>query len=157
MAAPKPPPPPIQQPPRPTSSAACFCRVCDRSYTSTSALEQHYRDTPVHPKCMRCNVGFVDDAAIRAVSPLLSVSYLRCILMPTLAQSMWPPYMVLLVQFLRLQLSLVRFLQLSFPAAFVTSRTLPQACSSCTTVAPPCIRTAHAVILGSWMMPQCGP
>ncbi|KAH9984501.1 hypothetical protein BJV77DRAFT_952820 [Russula vinacea] len=73
VAAPKPPPPPIQQPPRPTSSAACFCRVCDRSYTSTSALEQHYRDTPVHPKCMRCNVGFVDDAAIRAVSPLLNL------------------------------------------------------------------------------------
>lgn len=54
------------QPPRASPSAACYCRVCNRSYTSKSALEQHYRDTPVHAKCARCNIGFVDDAALQA-------------------------------------------------------------------------------------------
>jgi hypothetical protein len=44
------------------------CRICDRAYVTASALEQHYRDTPVHPKCTRCNVGFADNAAIQAVS-----------------------------------------------------------------------------------------
>jgi len=57
--------------PRASSSAAISCRICDRMYTSTSALEQHFRDTPVHPKCSRCNVGFLDNTAIQAVSPLL--------------------------------------------------------------------------------------
>lgn len=72
-------PPQVQvqvQPPRPSSSAACYCHICNRSYTSTSALEQHYRDTPVHSKCSRCNIGFVDDDALRAVSSLISNSYL---------------------------------------------------------------------------------
>jgi len=59
---------PVVQPPRPSSSATNHCRVCNRLYTSTSALDQHYRDTPVHPKCTRCNVGFMDNAAILAVS-----------------------------------------------------------------------------------------
>jgi hypothetical protein len=155
VAAPKPPPPPPIQQPRPSSSAACICRVCDRSYTSTSALEQHYRDTPVHPKCMRCNIGFVDDVAIRVVSPLLlSASYTHA----DIGQSMRPPSIVQLLRLqLRLRLQLQLQLQVPFPAAFVIRRTLLQACSSCTTVAHPCIRTARAVILGSWMMPQCGP
>ncbi|KAF8271827.1 hypothetical protein EI94DRAFT_490157 [Lactarius quietus] len=42
------------------------CRICDRAYVTASALEQHYRDTPVHPKCTRCNLGFADNAAIQA-------------------------------------------------------------------------------------------
>ncbi|KAF8500366.1 hypothetical protein F5888DRAFT_1610383, partial [Russula emetica] len=61
---------------RPIASAAFSCRICDRAYPNTSALEQHYRDTPVHPKCVRCNIGFVDNAAVQAVSSLISVSYL---------------------------------------------------------------------------------
>ena len=55
--------------PRASSSAVISCRICDRPYSTISALEQHYRDTPVHPKCTRCNIGFVDNAAIQAVSP----------------------------------------------------------------------------------------
>lgn len=42
------------------------CRICDRGYSTVNALEQHYRDTPVHPKCTRCNIGFKDNAAIQA-------------------------------------------------------------------------------------------
>lgn len=42
------------------------CRICDRAYVTASALVQHYRDTPVHPKCTRCNIGFADNAAIQA-------------------------------------------------------------------------------------------
>ncbi|KAI0000661.1 hypothetical protein BJV74DRAFT_959616 [Russula compacta] len=51
---------------RASSSSALSCRVCDRPYPTLNALEQHYRDTPVHPKCTRCNVGFVDNAAMQA-------------------------------------------------------------------------------------------
>ncbi|KAH9174719.1 hypothetical protein EDB89DRAFT_464591 [Lactarius sanguifluus] len=42
------------------------CRICSRVYSTVSALEQHYRDTPVHPKCTRCDIGFADNAAIQA-------------------------------------------------------------------------------------------
>ncbi|KAI0252960.1 hypothetical protein BJV78DRAFT_258234 [Lactifluus subvellereus] len=48
------------------SSANCPCRICDRAYSTANALEQHYRDTPVHPKCTRCNVGFLDNTAKQA-------------------------------------------------------------------------------------------
>ncbi|KAI0287679.1 hypothetical protein BC826DRAFT_742493 [Russula brevipes] len=48
------------------SSASLICRVCDRPYSSTSALQQHYRDTPAHPKCTRCNIGFLDNNAAQA-------------------------------------------------------------------------------------------
>ncbi|KAI0278029.1 hypothetical protein BGY98DRAFT_570516 [Russula aff. rugulosa BPL654] len=78
---------PVQLP-RPSSSAACYCHVCNRPYNTTSALEQHYRDTPIHPKCTRCNIGFVDSAAVQAVSTLISVSYLgRVINMSTWAKA----------------------------------------------------------------------
>jgi hypothetical protein len=61
---------PTQQSRAPLSSPALAhaCRICDRAYVSASALVQHYRDTPVHPKCTRCNIGFVDNTAIQAVS-----------------------------------------------------------------------------------------
>ncbi|KAI9458897.1 hypothetical protein BJY52DRAFT_403433 [Lactarius psammicola] len=57
--------------PSPKSQAASLgppssCRICSRVYSTVSALEQHYRDTPVHPKCTRCDIGFVDNAAIQA-------------------------------------------------------------------------------------------
>ncbi|KAH9057930.1 hypothetical protein EDB83DRAFT_1035210 [Lactarius deliciosus] len=42
------------------------CRICSRVYSTVNALEQHYRDTPVHPKCTRCDIGFADNAAIQA-------------------------------------------------------------------------------------------
>ena len=53
------------------ASSLHSCRICDRVYTTPNALEQHYRDTPVHPKCTRCNIGFADNAAIQAVSSYL--------------------------------------------------------------------------------------
>jgi hypothetical protein len=53
------------------SSSPHSCRICDRAYATANALEQHYRDTPVHPKCTRCNIGFADNAAIQAVSSYL--------------------------------------------------------------------------------------
>ncbi|KAI0305230.1 hypothetical protein B0F90DRAFT_1702700 [Multifurca ochricompacta] len=56
---------PSQQP-QATSSTPCTCHTCDRVYSSASALEQHYRDFPVHPKCARCNIGFANNAAIQA-------------------------------------------------------------------------------------------
>ena len=52
----------------PAASTAITCRICVKAYLSTSALEQHYRDTPVHPKCTRCKNGFLDNAAMQAVS-----------------------------------------------------------------------------------------
>ena len=57
---------PTQQSRAPLSPHAC--RICDRAYVTASALVQHYRDTPVHPKCTRCNIGFLDNPAIQAVS-----------------------------------------------------------------------------------------
>ena len=61
----------------PTQQSRAFssphsCRICDRAYATANALEQHYRDTPVHPKCTRCNIGFADNAAIQAVSTYLT-------------------------------------------------------------------------------------
>ena len=55
------------------------CRICDRAYVTASALDQHYRDTPVHPKCTRCNVGFADNAAIQAVSSTLNAHALMLV------------------------------------------------------------------------------
>ncbi|KAI9452748.1 hypothetical protein F5148DRAFT_497503 [Russula earlei] len=48
------------------SSSAFSCQVCNKQFSIASALEQHYRDTPVHPKCRRCNIGFVNNAAMQA-------------------------------------------------------------------------------------------
>ncbi len=126
---------PVVQPPRPSSSATNHCRVCNRLYTSTSALDQHYRDTPVHPKCTRCNVGFMDNAAILAVSfltvfPIWVVSH-KCRHLPKH--------------------------NASAPAVFVIGDSLTQLRSSSTIVTLPCIQTAQAAILGSWIMPLCRP
>lgn len=52
----------------PKAPAAFSCRTCDRAYPTANALELHYRDTPVHPKCTRCDIGFVDNAAMQTVS-----------------------------------------------------------------------------------------
>jgi len=53
---------------RVSSSAAHACRTCNRLYTSAGALQQHYRDTPAHPNCARCEIGFVDNVGLQAVS-----------------------------------------------------------------------------------------
>jgi Zinc-finger of C2H2 type len=134
------------QPPRPPSSAACYCHVCNRSYTSTSALEQHYRDTPVHSKCARCNIGFVDDAALRAVSSLISLfkSYHNHL---DMGQSTPPP-------------SIVQTVQLPWPpslAVFAIGPTLAQVRSNNTIVILPCIQSACAATQDSRIMPRYRP
>ncbi|KAI0263097.1 hypothetical protein BC834DRAFT_889105 [Gloeopeniophorella convolvens] len=52
--------------PQPSSSTSVLCRVCGRMYSTAGALQQHYKDTPIHPKCARCDIGFADNAAIQA-------------------------------------------------------------------------------------------
>ncbi|KAI0320488.1 hypothetical protein OF83DRAFT_575203 [Amylostereum chailletii] len=42
-----------------------MCTVCVRQCASPAALQQHYRDMAVHPKCTRCNLGFKDNTAIQ--------------------------------------------------------------------------------------------
>ncbi|KAI0064882.1 hypothetical protein BV25DRAFT_199260 [Artomyces pyxidatus] len=60
-ARPNPAPPRVQTP-----SPQFACPTCNRMYSSSPALLQHYRDAPVHPKCSRCNLGFADNAAIQS-------------------------------------------------------------------------------------------
>ena len=54
---------------RPTPPLGFPCRVCNVGYPTGSALEQHYRDAFVHPKCTRCDLGFLDNTAMQTVSP----------------------------------------------------------------------------------------
>ena len=135
---------PVQLP-RPSSSAAFCCHVCSRMYTSSSALEQHYRDTPVHPKCARCNIGFLDNAGLQAVSTLISFFLFGLYqLHVDVDQSTPPPSIVQLLQFLRLP-SL---------AVFVIGPALTQARSSSTIETPPYTQSVNPATSGSWIMPH---
>src|SRR5712691_11890222 len=45
------------------------CRTCNVVYASKIALEQHYVESPEHPNCTRCHIGFADKVARQDVSP----------------------------------------------------------------------------------------
>ncbi|KAH9953788.1 hypothetical protein BC827DRAFT_106401 [Russula dissimulans] len=69
--------------PSPSVARAHYCQICNRQYTSAEGLQQHYRDTPVHPNCARCDmIGFVDSAALQAhnnsAHPLIPLGAFPC-------------------------------------------------------------------------------
>ncbi|KZV76857.1 hypothetical protein PENSPDRAFT_569201 [Peniophora sp. CONT] len=50
------------------------CLTCNRKYESQRALDQHYRDSLVHPRC-ECGQGFADKLSLQAPS---GASHLQC-------------------------------------------------------------------------------
>ena len=44
------------------------CEVCRRVFGSSDDLERHFLDSPRHPKCKECQVGFRDKTGLKAVS-----------------------------------------------------------------------------------------
>lgn len=40
-----------------------YCASCMRYFKTVGALGDHYRDSPVHPRCSPCDLGFKDKAA----------------------------------------------------------------------------------------------
>ena len=39
------------------------CITCNKSFHAPFALEDHYRGSQIHPNCVRCGRGFLDDIA----------------------------------------------------------------------------------------------
>ncbi|KAJ7669293.1 hypothetical protein DFH06DRAFT_1321318 [Mycena polygramma] len=40
------------------------CTTCERQFTSTDELADHFVASAAHPNCLQCKLGFVDDAAL---------------------------------------------------------------------------------------------
>lgn len=71
-----------------TNLLSTACRACNVVYASKIALEQHYVESPEHPNCTRCHIGFADNVARQDVSPF------QVLFSATLFNSHWPKHVV---------------------------------------------------------------
>ncbi|KAI0320487.1 hypothetical protein OF83DRAFT_575783 [Amylostereum chailletii] len=53
----------------PSSKPQSFrCELCKRKYVSEKALEQHFRDSTLHPTCTLCEAAFFDARSLESVA-----------------------------------------------------------------------------------------
>ncbi|KAH9932266.1 uncharacterized protein B0H18DRAFT_52121 [Fomitopsis serialis] len=49
----------------PEQAPAIQCIPCKKSFLATEHMKDHYRDSPNHPNCSSCNIGFPDDTTFQ--------------------------------------------------------------------------------------------